>query len=151
VLGATGAKVRRGEEDRDGANPLHRLGAQLLDTVFLMPVGVLVYFGFMSFAGAADLDAYTASLVVGIANGAISLFYYTFCIGVWGQTFGKMVTKVKVVSLDGRPVGFFSSFVRVIVASVLFPGAILALADEKRQALHDKVVNTRVVDATRWN
>jgi len=78
-----------------------------------------------------------------------------------GQSIGKMATDIRVVREDGEPVTFgFAALREILAKGILF--GILAIAtlfvatvlnylwplwDDKRQALHDKLVGTRVVRA----
>jgi uncharacterized RDD family membrane protein YckC len=76
-----------------------------------------------------------------------------------GRTFGMRGRKIKVVRIDGSPVGWYASFSRFLIPllfAVALPqvGPIIALAivgwayfDKNRQGLHDKLSRTVVVDA----
>lgn len=76
-----------------------------------------------------------------------------------GQTLGMRLRKVRVVRVDGAPVGWFGAFARFVVpmALALFIPSIGAIAglgmvvwffrDRNRQGLHDKLAKTVVVAA----
>jgi len=78
-----------------------------------------------------------------------------------GQTWGKQLTRIRVVRLDGAPVDANTAVLReVLCKSVIFwtlsvcalfiptiVNYLWALFDQRNQALHDKMANTLVVRA----
>ena len=72
-----------------------------------------------------------------------------------GQTFGKQALGIRVVRESGQPIGFGWGLLRDVLAKgVLSLIALLIILsylwplwDERKQALHDKMVSTLVVDA----
>ena len=74
-----------------------------------------------------------------------ALFFWT----VTGQTPGKAVMGVRIVRLDGRPMTLWTSIVRWFGYSISLVSAglgfLLALSDNRRQALHDKFAGTCVI------
>lgn len=74
-----------------------------------------------------------------------ALFFWT----VTGQTPGKAVMGVRIVRLDGRPMTLWTSIVRALGYSISLSsvglGFLLALSDDRRQALHDKFAGTCVI------
>ena len=86
----------------------------------------------------------------GIALGVT--FPWVYLLFFWtttGQTPGKAVMGVRIVRLDGRPMNLWTGIVRLIGLSVSLAsvglGFLLALADNRRQALHDKFAGTCVI------
>lgn len=76
--------------------------------------------------------------------------YFTFCLGFWkGRTPGKRLLGIRVVRLDGRPLGYWVSFERFGgYAASLFTGLegfARILWDRNRQALEDKLAETVVI------
>jgi len=76
--------------------------------------------------------------------------YFTFFLGFWrGRTPGKWLLRIRVVRLDGRPLGFWVSFERFGgYAASLFTGLegfARILWDRNRQALEDKLAETVVI------
>jgi uncharacterized RDD family membrane protein YckC len=68
-----------------------------------------------------------------------------------GQTLGKMVMKIRVVSLDGRKITPRQAFMRggigyFVSSFVLWIGFIWAFFDKRKQAWHDKLAGTVVVN-----
>ncbi len=104
----------------------------------------------------------------------IALFFLTLIIGyiVWwlfalrrGQTPGKQLLGIRVIRTDGTPSTWGWTFIREFLVKVMLfevvidsftigVGSIIdglwAFWDKDRQALHDKIVNTVVVDDREW-
>lgn len=92
-------------------------------------------------AGAAD------DLGVGFGWSAV---YFTAFLALWrGQTPGKRVAGIRVLRLDGKPLGWWISFERfggyAASFSVGLMGFFQILWDRNRQGLHDKACETVVV------
>jgi uncharacterized RDD family membrane protein YckC/uncharacterized membrane protein len=80
----------------------------------------------------------------------VSVAYY---VGFWaksGQTIGKSVLGIKVISADGAAVSWRQAFLRYlgyIVSGLIFSiGFLWAAFDRNRQGWHDKIAKTYVVD-----
>jgi uncharacterized RDD family membrane protein YckC len=130
-----------------------RFVAYLIDVIILSIVGGLVGFvigliGVVLSRGNEDvmtginLIAQCLSFLIGVA-------YY---VGFWattGQTLGKMVMGIKVISTDGSPVSWGKALLRylgyIISGLVLAIGFIWIAFDNKRQGWHDKIASTYVV------
>lgn len=83
-------------------------------------------------------------------------FYFSVFTSMWkGQTPGKKLLKIKVVQLNGTPLSFWDSFGRYggygagLATGLL--GFLQIYWDPNRQAIHDKVSATVVVDANAMN
>jgi uncharacterized RDD family membrane protein YckC len=82
----------------------------------------------------------------------ITIAYFTYLEGSKGQTIGKMITKIKVVREDGRPIDMSQAFIRNILRLidgliVYLIGAILIWRSDKKQRLGDRIAKTVVVRA----
>ena len=82
-------------------------------------------------------------------NALIRLLYFTFFIGKFGATPGKMACKIKVVNADGSQVSyakaagrFFGYFVSTIILCI---GFLMMLWDNEKRTLHDRMCDTRVI------
>lgn len=85
----------------------------------------------------------------------LGIVYYVYFHGSTGQTLGKKIMKIKVVSEEtGDVIGYGPAFLRWLIGALLQGftcgvGGLLdilwPLWDSKRQALHDKVVKSLVV------
>ena len=76
-------------------------------------------------------------------------FYYVYLHGAFGQTFGKMALRIKVVNEDGSPLDYRKAFLRwfgyFLCDLTLDLGYLWAAFDLRKQGLHDKVCKTIVV------
>ncbi len=87
---------------------------------------------------------------IGVLYFIIYIGYYTYLEGSKGQTIGKMITKIKVVREDGKPIDMNQAFTRNILRIIdgLFAyliGAILIWRSDKKQRLGDSIAKTVVV------
>lgn len=64
--------------------------------------------------------------------------------GLLGTTIGKLVTGVRVVRLDGKPVGLLWSAVRTVLLVLVVPAL---LWDRDHRGLHDQAAKTIVLNA----
>lgn len=74
--------------------------------------------------------------------------YFIFFWTLIGQTPGKMLLGLRVVSVDGGSVSLWQSIRRYagyIVSYILFLGYLWILIDNRRQGWHDKIANTYVI------
>ncbi len=78
-------------------------------------------------------------------------FYFTVLTSIWkGQTIGKKLFKIRVLQLDGTPMSLWDSFGRYggygagIATGLL--GFLQIFWDPNRQAIHDKISSTVVID-----
>jgi uncharacterized RDD family membrane protein YckC len=128
----------------------------------------IYYAGFVRRAGAAVLDAILVSIPgtiahqVGLTTGSswgdlaieslVWLPYYTgFHASHWQATPGKHAFGIKVTDLEGRRIGVGRSLARYLAsylsALALFIGYLMVPFTRRRQALHDMIAGTLVVDA----
>jgi len=112
-----------------------RVGAYLLDAL------------------AASLVGYIAYLIDGRTSTGVTVFelffLINFCIGwKYGQTLGMIPLHLKVVTIEGKPLGWGRVIWRYIAFTVsLFSiiGMVWILFDKESQGLHDKLAKTFVV------
>jgi uncharacterized RDD family membrane protein YckC len=90
-----------------------------------------------------------ANVLRGLFFLAFPVFYYVYLHAVYGQTFGKMALKIKVVNEDGTPLDYRKSFLRwlgyFLCDLTFYIGYLWAAFDPRKQGLHDKVCKTVVV------
>jgi len=138
--------------DRSAAPLGQRVIAGIADALVLVIIaGILV--GAASSASGAAYDVLLADAILPLALAwAIFAFgYIVFFTGTCGQTIGKMIMKLRVVSTDQLSVGFGRA-TKSLIASVpsilvLGIGFFLAARDPKRRTLYDRVAQTRVIKA----
>jgi uncharacterized RDD family membrane protein YckC len=102
--------------------------------------------------GIGMMERGTAPWYWGIFSFIIYIGYYTYLEGSRGQTIGKMITRIKVVREDGRPIDMNQALTRNILRIidgfiVYLIGAILIWRSDKKQRLGDRWANTVVVKA----
>jgi uncharacterized RDD family membrane protein YckC len=117
------------------------------------------YAGFWKRFAAIIIDG----IILGIINGILgristsyvsiltSWLYYALCESSSAQaTVGKIALGIKVTDLDGNKISFAQAtgryFAKIISGIILFMGFIMAGFTEKKQALHDMIANTLVVN-----
>jgi uncharacterized RDD family membrane protein YckC len=78
-------------------------------------------------------------------------FYYVYLHGAYGQTFGKMAFRIKVVNEDGTPLSYRRAFLRwlgyFLCDLTLNIGYLWVAFDARKQGFHDKICRTIVVHA----
>jgi uncharacterized RDD family membrane protein YckC len=145
-----------------------RVGAALLDGIVIGigAVAILALFGSVFSVGffASD-EVGVVSLIVGlllsfVAIAIVALLYAPLLMSrTNGKTLGRMAMGIRVVRANGRPITFGFAMLREVVVKALLFGflgsitfglATLAdvlwpLWDDENRALHDFVVDTRVV------
>lgn len=92
-------------------------------------------------------------LLTGAFAGGMACFcYHWLPVALSGQTAGKEMLGVRVVRLDGRPIGRYHAAGRLLAGLLswltLGLGFLVPLFREDRRALHDLVARTRVVEFT---
>jgi uncharacterized RDD family membrane protein YckC len=117
-----------------------RVGAALIDASPGIVLGII-----NSAVGSAALG-----LVISLISLGITIYNRWYLAGRTGQSWGKMVLKLKLVSEStGEPIGMGMAFARDIVhildAIPCFVGYLWPLWDAKRQTFADKILNTVVV------
>ena len=90
-----------------------------------------------------------ANVLRGLFFLAFPVFYYVYLHGTYGQTFGKMALKIKVVNEDGTPLDYRKAFLRwlgyFLCDLTFYIGYFWVAFDHRKQGLHDKVCKTVVV------
>src|SRR4030067_38611 len=77
------------------------------------------------------------------------VFYYVYLHGAYGQTFGKMALRIKVLNEDGSPLDYRKAYLRWLgyfpCDLTLALCCLWAALEPRKQGLHDKVCRTIVV------
>jgi uncharacterized RDD family membrane protein YckC len=104
-------------------------------------------------------DIKTTGYITALVTLVLSLIYLVPLTAITGSTLGMRGRKIKVVRVDGSPVGWYAAFARFVIPLLLalaIPtlGPLLALGlvlwgyrDPNGQGIHDKLARTLVVDA----
>lgn len=102
-------------------------------------------------ASVADVSGEVGRLLkkAGLGFGWTGLYFVGFVALMRGQTPGKWFMRIRIVRLDGRPMGWWAALERFggYAASVVtaLGGFFQILWDKNRQAMHDKIAETVVV------
>ncbi len=90
-----------------------------------------------------------------LISALITFIYFVLLEGTYGQTFGKMIFKIKVVQVAGTKITYTEAVVRTILRIIdaipyFIPyllGALLIGASDTKQRFGDRVAHTVVVKA----
>lgn len=143
-----------------------RVAATLVDGVIVGALTALVLallgVGFFADDALGILEIIVALLLATVLFAALAFLYAPLVMArTDGQTLGKLLAGCRVVRMDGRPVGFGYAALREVAVKGLLLGiagsltgglAYLAdglwpLVDRQNRALHDLLVDSRVVRA----
>ena len=133
-----------------------RYVAWIIDTIILNIIGLILFqVGSVAFnLASSGLQNLETEEMIGIMIPyflfmlIVNSAYFTFFHGSTGQTLGKMVCKLKVVRLNGGPLGYGKAFLRwvgYLVSSILYLGFLWAAWDRNKQGWHDKIAGTYVI------
>jgi uncharacterized RDD family membrane protein YckC len=124
----------------------------LLEVIVAVPVAIS--------CGWVALDTLETEAVVWTVLGVVwygtsvlllPVLYYTLTEGACGQTLGKALFGIVVVSADGRPIGYGRAFARLLTLPyALFPaglGLLWAALPPAKRGWHDYISATRVITA----
>lgn len=131
-----------------------RLVAFIIDLIVLMIINGLV--GFIFHAGMTNVNgviSYNSSGPGAALQMFIPIVYYIILEAMWGATLGKMGLGIRVVKVDGSPIGWGGSIMRNLLCVIdgipffvpYLLGAILVWTSPTRQRLGDRVARTLVV------
>jgi len=130
-----------------------RYAAYFLDSFLVGIINFPVSLVFNGIGAVSDNSAVMGVMyLLGILAGfVIGIAYYAwFHSSRGGATLGKMAVGIKVVRSDGERLTFMRAFGRywgfILSSLTLFIGFIMAAFTERKQALHDMLCDTVVVD-----
>jgi len=151
-----------GAEDSPYAGFWSRAAARIIDLLIIIAAFNLIYLADRIGADAGlwtgmglDEGSLTgagfsmANVLRGLFFLTFPIFYYVYLHAMYGQTFGKMALKIKVVNEDGTPLDYRKAFLRwlgyFLCDLTFYIGYLWAAFDHRKQGLHDKVCKTVVV------
>ncbi len=154
VAGTRVIKVRRQWLEGKPAGFWMRYAAWGIDwQVLALPVAVFGIFAAITIPLAARgaLPRSAAASIIATFVAFLFLFivgYSVWMHGKWGQTLGKMALGMKVVRMDGSPLGYGGAFLRwfgsILSGLILMIGYIMAGLRSDKRALHDLIAGSRV-------
>ncbi|MFG3448462.1 MULTISPECIES: RDD family protein [unclassified Stenotrophomonas] len=130
-----------------------RYAAYFLDSIVvsIINIPVSLVFNLIGAASGNESLALALSLVAMLGGFVIGIGYYAgFHASRGGATLGKMAVGIKVVRSDGERITFLRGVGRyfgfILSSLTLMIGFIMAAFTERKQALHDMLCDTLVVD-----
>ena len=146
MAGEVQASLEKPPEGREYQGIGIRLVSLIIDNIIIgiiiVVIGSMVGFGMM----AQEMVPWW----IGLLYFVIYIGYFALLEGSRGQTIGKMITKIKVVGEDGKPIDMNQALIRNLLRIIdgLFAyliGAILIWRSDKKQRLGDSIAKTVVV------
>jgi uncharacterized RDD family membrane protein YckC len=139
-------------DPRPVERPAHageRAQAALVDVILILGVWAMVVY-FASRAARVSLAGLQPSWPYLVSYLAFLGLAYAACFtGITGQTLGKMLKGLRVVTASGRPPGCPRAFLRATLGSLgvilAFSGTLPMFFDPARRGFHDRLLKTRVV------
>lgn len=130
-----------------------RAGARTIDAILMSMVaslvGMALVFPTVKTAHPDVLQILKAEGLVLLLSTIIASTYEIALTVKYGGTIGKFALGLRVVTAEGRPLGWGQStgryFATWISGCTFYIGYILAAFDEQKRALHDYVASTRVI------
>lgn len=128
-----------------------RIGAFFVDEIIISFLFAIIYWN--QFANAQTLEAtilLVNSLVLHVI--VLKIIYQSFFVWMYGATPGKMLLKIRVISIDlldnpDLTMSISRACIRILSEWVLYLGFFWALLNPKRETWHDKIARTLVIDA----
>jgi uncharacterized RDD family membrane protein YckC len=127
-----------------------RLVALMIDGFLVLLIQIILG-ALLAYIGSNGFNLHnSASMLVQLFSTIVSLFYWIFFTGYCGQTPGKMLLRIQVVTSDGTTLGYGKAFYREVVGKfissiILCIGYLMAAFDDQKQALHDRMAKTYVI------
>ncbi len=82
-------------------------------------------------------------------GGILGIGYFTYFLGAWGQTLGKMIFSLRVIQKDGEPISFGRAFFRTLAYSVslipIFMGFFWVAFAPSKRGWHDVLAGSIVI------
>jgi uncharacterized RDD family membrane protein YckC len=125
-----------------------RLIAQCLDGIAVSFAEGLLFVAIALTAGLAGSAAIAAFIVVAVSA---PIAYFTICEARWGQTLGKRAMRIRIVTVEGAPIGWRESLIRNVVRLIdLLPtgyllGGIVAIWSPQSRRIGDYAAGTLAV------
>jgi len=145
------------EGPRRGGFWLRSMAFAIDHLILLFTMAIFTVVGFLAAeiggGGARDFLLYQQARIVLpiLLPLAVILFvtYFAFFHGAWGQTIGKMIFGLRVVTIDGQPPSFPRALARTIVYALsaipFFLGFIWVGFTSSKRSWHDLIAGTMVV------
>ena len=124
----------------------YRIGAFLID--FFVFCLIASFMGLFFGESLEDEIGFHMTGLPAFATMVIGLFMWPISEGAWGQTLGKRLLDLKVVTDKNRPIGMGQAFIRFFLGFIdymLLIGLIISAANKQNKRIGDLVANTIVI------
>lgn len=125
-----------------------RFWAYLIDLIVVSSLTAITVKPIFLFTGWRDIEIYHIS-PYGYALSFIFYIYFVVMTKVWGQTIGKMVFGIRVISEDGKPLTWgtilFREWIGRFISATVDILYLLVAFTPNHKAIHDYIADTRVV------
>ena len=141
----------------DNATIGKRFAAVFIDgLIMLIPIGLVYALGIFVILAAVQnqIASFVFQIVLGIMLAIPMVIYEGLMLSNQGQTVGKKVMKIKVVTADGQDITGGQAWGRSVMRAVFNQLSIFGLVNylvafsSERTTLHDRIAKTRVIN---WN
>jgi uncharacterized RDD family membrane protein YckC len=122
-----------------------RFSAMLIDGLFFT---AWVFLGVLAEIISIGSDPNAAAIRLAVFGFGWTLATEGILVGMLGATPGKLILGIRIVRTDGSALGFGRAFGRWfgrVPSSILLIGYFMALFDQRRRAMHDRIADTIVV------
>ncbi len=132
------------------ATALQRFAAALVDGLIISVGTTTISFSANLVTGGNQTAKFMSSIFTSILSLSLTYGYYVYFTGKTGQTLGKKMLHIKVITTNGEIPGYGTAAIRETIGKfissiALSLGYLWMLWDEKKQTWHDKIANTLVV------
>ena len=129
----------------ENAKKRYRIGAFLIDFFIYWLIGMIIglFFGTPNGEGGFNFNGLPA-----FGMFLIGFILWPISEGIWGQTIGKRLLDLKVVTNEFKPIGIGQAFGRFFLAFIdyiFLIGLIIASANKQNKRIGDLAANTIVV------
>lgn len=124
----------------------YRIIAFIIDFYIYGIIGFII--GFFFGTPLENEIGYNLNGLPAIALSGIAIILWPMSEGIYGQTIGKRILKIKVVSNNLKPCGIGQAFVRYFFGFfdlIFLSGIIISIINKKNKRIGDLVANTIVI------
>ena len=119
-------------------------------TATVLQLRTFLGFSLKNVPGSSEfIDTLFGPVVAGIFITSVIVIYHVLFVALVGQTPGKALIGLRVVTLDGKRPSYGRALLRLLCYLLsgipLYLGFLWVVLDDRRQAWHDKVANTCVI------
>jgi len=120
-----------------------RIAALVIDLIICL---ILAIIGRIAIGFSIGGEGCFSGMLKIAATVLIPYLYLSFTNGVMGRTIGKAICRLAVINTEGKPIGLANGMKRTAVWLFTFGfGFFMALGNPKKQAFHDKIAQSYVI------